>query len=149
MRPDSKYTIDEDDPVLRGRQTWISSDENKELAQNEILLNADKKKSSFTIGRSIRRDVEIKLKAVSADHCTVAYQPDKGWIVHEGGKERLSSNGTFVFMKSMSQMDNHEPSDMIPLHNNMTISFINYELHVQILPKDPSEIQVYQEEEQK
>lgn len=148
MRPESDYYVDEDEPFLRGRQTWISSDENKEMAQNEILITADNKKSDFTVGRSVKRDIEIKLKAVSADHCTIAYTPDKGWFVHENSKEKLSSNGTFVFMKSMSQMDNHEPSDLIPLHNNMIISFINYELHVSIVPKGPNEPTVYESEDE-
>lgn len=52
------------------------------------------------MGRSNKRDVEIKLKAVSADHCKIEYKRDQGWFVHENEKERLSSNGTFVFMKS-------------------------------------------------
>jgi len=55
----------------------------------------------FTIGRSNRRDVEIKLKAVSADHCRIEYNRELGWFIHELEKDRLSSNGTFVFMKSL------------------------------------------------
>ena len=115
------------------------------MAQNEILIEADSQRKVFTIGRSIRRDVEIKLKAVSADHCTISYSPEKGWIIHENGKEKLSSNGTFVFMKSMSQMENHEPSDLIPLTNGMIISFINYELVVRIEDKGPGEPQLFEE----
>jgi len=98
------------------------------MIQNEILINHDDKKSHFTVGRSVRRDIEIKLKAVSADHCAIYYTSKNGWVITEKGKDRCSSNGTFVFMKSMSQIDDHEPSDLIPLYNGMTISFINYEL---------------------
>jgi hypothetical protein len=61
-------------------------------------------------------------------------------VIHENGKERPSSNGTFVFMKSQTQMDDHEPSDLIPLYDGMILSFINYELHVNIKEKDPNEI---------
>lgn len=99
------------------------------------------------MGRSNRRDVEIKLKAVSADHCKIEYKRDKGWFVHEQEKDRLSSNGTFVFMKSFSQMDDHEPSDIIPLFNGMIISFINYELQVRIEPKSQEELARSQFEE--
>jgi hypothetical protein len=53
------------------------------------------------VGRSNRRDVEIKLKAVSADHCKIEYKKELGWFIHEKDKDRLSSNGTFVFMKSL------------------------------------------------
>jgi hypothetical protein len=73
MRPQIPYVIEEEDPVLRGRPTWVSQDENKEMIQNEILISVEDNKSVFTVGRSVKRDIEIKLKAVSADHCTVAY----------------------------------------------------------------------------
>jgi pSer/pThr/pTyr-binding forkhead associated (FHA) protein len=104
------------------------------------MLEATPKQQKFSVGRSNRRDVEIKLKAVSADHCKIEYSHEKGWFIHEKDKERQSSNGTFVFMKSFSQMDDHEPSDIIPLFNGMTISFINYELQVRIEPKGPEEL---------
>jgi hypothetical protein len=38
-------------------------------------------------------------------------------------------------------MDDHEPSDLIPLYDGMILSFINYELHVKILNKDSSELE--------
>ena len=67
----ANYRIDEDgEAVLRARPTWISADEEKEKVQNEIILDSSEKKQ-FTIGRSNKRDVEIKLKAVSADHCKI------------------------------------------------------------------------------
>jgi pSer/pThr/pTyr-binding forkhead associated (FHA) protein len=110
------------------------------MVQNEILLEASSKQNKFSIGRSNRRDVELKLKAVSADHCKIEYSKEKGWYIHEQGKDRLSSNGTFVFMKSHQQMEDHEPSDLIPLFNGMIISFINYELQVRIEPKLTQEL---------
>lgn len=91
---------EDDEALLRARPTWISADENKDLVQNEIMLESTAKQQKFSIGRSNRRDVEIKLKAVSADHCKIEYSQQKGWIIHEKDKDRLSSNGTFVFMKS-------------------------------------------------
>lgn len=131
VNTESEFKID-DEACLRARPQWVSTDENKDMIQNEILIEADDKKHKFTVGRSVKRDIEIKLKAVSADHCVIDYQKEKGWIIHENGKDRPSSNGTFVFMKSVRQMDDHEPSDLIPLHDGMTISFINYELQVSI-----------------
>jgi pSer/pThr/pTyr-binding forkhead associated (FHA) protein len=93
-----------------------------------------------TIGRSMKRMVQIKLKAVSADHAKIGYNADKGWFITEQGKDKLSSNGTFVFMKSLKQIAEHEPSDLIPLHDGMVISFINYELRVNLEKKDDSVI---------
>ena len=42
-------------------------------------------------------------------------------------------------------MYNHEPSDMIPLYNGMVISFINYEIRVNMKKKDDKEIESEQE----
>ena len=93
-----------------------------------------------SLGRSMKRDIQIKLKAVSADHCAINYAAEKGWTITERGKDRLSSNGTFIFMKSMTQMNNHVPSDMIPLHDEMVISFVNYELKVSLLQKTRDDV---------
>jgi len=43
-------------------------------------------------------------------------------------------------MKSMQQMNDHIPSDMIPLHDDMVISFVNYELRVRLDQKTKDEI---------
>jgi pSer/pThr/pTyr-binding forkhead associated (FHA) protein len=118
----------------------VSADEDRNMVQNEILLESTSKQNKFSIGRSNRRDVELKLKAVSADHCKIEYSREKGWFIHEQGKDRISSNGTFIFMKSHSQMEDHEPSDLIPLFHGMVISFINYELQVRIEPKTSEEL---------
>jgi len=88
----------------------------------------------------MKREVQIKLKAVSADHCAVSYNTEKGWVISEKNKDKVSSNGTFVFMKSHNQMQFHEPSDMIPLHDGMIISFINYEVRISLAKKDVSEL---------
>ena len=142
MRPsDKNFDVDtEDFPHLRARPTWVSADENVDNIQNEINVYADGQKLINSVGRSMKRDIQIKLKAVSADHCAIAYTQDKGWTITERGKDRLSSNGTFIFMKSMQQMNDHVPSDMIPLHDDMIISFVNYELRVSLLQKTKDEL---------
>jgi len=141
MRPtNDQFDVDvEDFPHLRARPTWVSADENVDNIQNEINVYADGSKLVHSVGRSMKRDIQIKLKAVSADHCSISYSPEKGWVITERGKDRLSSNGTFIFMKSMQQMNQHVPSDMIPLHDDMVISFVNYELRVKIEQKTPEE----------
>jgi len=142
MRPEDKnFVVDtEDFPHLRARPTWVSADENVDNIQNEINVYADGTKLINSVGRSMKRDIQIKLKAVSADHCSIAYTQEKGWTITERGKDRLSSNGTFIFMKSMQQMNDHIPSDMIPLHDDMIISFVNYELRVRLHQKTKDEI---------
>ena len=83
----------------------------------------------------MKREVQIKLKAVSADHCNITYTAEKGWFISEKGKDKMSANGTFVFMKSAKQNAEHEPSDLIPLHDGMILSFINYEIRVNLEKK--------------
>ena len=148
MRPNANdYVVEEvndgeqDPPTLRARPTWVSSDENKDLIQKEIILEAFDQKPFFSIGRSMKREVQIKLKAVSADHCNITYNGNQGWFISESGKDRASSNGTFVFMKSQKQMQDHEPSSLIPLHDGMVISFINYEIRVNLERKSNDDVE--------
>lgn len=43
-------------------------------------------------------------------------------------------------MKSLTQIGEHAPSDLIPVHDGMVISFINYELRIKIEKKNEDEI---------
>ena len=52
----------------------------------------------------------------------------------------MSSNGTFVFMKSLTQIGEHSPSDLIPIHDGMVLSFINYELQINLEKKTEEEL---------
>lgn len=85
--------------------------------------------------------MQIKLKAVSADHCNITYTEQKGWFISEKGKDKMSANGTFVFMKSAKQNIDHEPSDLIPIHDGMILSFINYEIRVNLEKRDAKEVE--------
>jgi len=131
LRHKRQYEVDPDDfPHLRARPTWVSAEEHVENIQNEINIYADGTKKTNTLGRSLKRDIQIKLKAVSADHCQIQYTDERGWTISEKGKDRPSSNGTYVFLKTLKQMKDHMPSELIPLHEGMIISFVNYELRV-------------------
>ena len=92
------------------------------------------------MGKSIERDVQIKLKAVSGDHCRISYNNEKGWAITEKGKNKQSSNGTYVFLKTFQQSRDHMPSDLIPLHDGMILSFANYEIRVKLVLKTNDEI---------
>ena len=102
MRPGVEdYQVDQDDfPYLRARPTWISPEENLDNIQNEINIFADGSKLKQTVGRSSKRDIQLKLKAISAEHCNIFYDHTKGWHVNEKGKSKVASNGTYVFLKS-------------------------------------------------
>jgi pSer/pThr/pTyr-binding forkhead associated (FHA) protein len=150
LRENQEYEVDpEDFPTARARPTWVSNEESPENIQNEITLYADGSKDNNTIGRSNKRDIQIKLKAVSADHCSVRYTQQSGWTISESGKDRPSSNGTYIFLKTQEQMKDHMPSDLIPLQNNMVLSFVNYEVRIMIQDKTPGEIEAETIETQK
>lgn len=74
----------------------------------------------------------MKLKALSNDHCNINYRQNKGWYISESGKEKASSNGTYVFMKSLKQMKDHEPSSLVPLYDGMVLSFIDFKIRVNL-----------------
>lgn len=143
LRPERENEVDLDDfPLIRARPVWVSADENEENIQNEIHVIADDQKCNNSLGRSMKRDIQIKLKAVSADHCCINYRAEAGWVITERGKastDRLSSNGTYIFLKAQDQMSYHMPSDLIPVQNDMIISFVNYELRVKLEAKTPDE----------
>lgn len=44
-------------------------------------------------------------------------------------------------MKSAKQNMDHEPSDLIPIHDGMILSFINYEIRVNLEKRDAKEIE--------
>lgn len=149
LRNGKQYDVDaEDFPHLRARPTWVSAEENVENIQNEINIYADdKSKQIHSVGRSMKRDVQIKLKAVSADHCQISYNNAKGWAITEKGKDKQSSNGTYVFLKTLQQSRDHMPSDLIPLHDGMILSFVNYELRVKLVSKTNDEIKAQLKEQ--
>jgi SH3-like domain-containing protein len=74
-------------PLLFAKPTWVSANENGEDIQAGINIraedNEDKTKKVHSLGKSIDRDVQIKLKAISADHCRITYNNEKGWAVTE------------------------------------------------------------------
>ena len=146
LRTGNDYDIGEEDdiPELRARPTWVSAEESHENIQNEINVivdDIDGKKNVSSVGRSMKRDIQIKLKAVSAEHCAISYFPEKGWTITEKGKNKPSSNGTYIFLKSLKQMQEHMPSDLIQLQEGMTLSFVNYELKIKFENKQAGQVQ--------
>ena len=48
-------------------------------------------------------------------------------------KTKLSSNGTYVYLKSHTQQKQRKPSDLIRIADKMIISFVNYELRCNLV----------------
>jgi len=49
----------------------------------------------------------------------------------------MSTNGTFLFMKNVPEMDMQKPSELIRLQKDMVITVINYEIHVEEVHEQP------------
>ena len=121
---------DEDEPNLRARPFWVAPNEDPDKIQQEINVTVDAKNPNkeFQVGKNRNNDILIKLQAVSGSHSCIGYTESKGWTV----KDNHSTNGTYVFMKTMQHTNDHSPSDLIPLYHDMTIGFCNYEIEVKI-----------------
>ena len=136
----------EDQPSFRAKPVWNSKDEKAENVQQEITWEVepeDESKNLVTVGRSKKRDLRVNLKAVSADHCRIQFYPTKGWTMNEKGKDgpkgKCSSNGSFLFLKTHQQMEDHVPSELIPIQNDMIITFVNYNVRVKFENKTATE----------
>lgn len=80
------YQVNKEDfPFLRAVQCWLSPEENdyKVLPEINIFVNvfADVTKLTQTIGRSSKSDIQIKLNAMSANHCQITYTKERGWFI--------------------------------------------------------------------
>ena len=122
-----------DPPTLRFRTIWVNK--HYDQVQKELIIEATKEKSIFSIGRSARNDIQIDLKELSSNHCSIEYSQIQGWTISEKDCPRPSSNGTFVFMKSYLQMLEQEPSGLVEVKEGMVLSFVNYQLLLKLVPK--------------
>ena len=65
---------------------------------------------------------------MSSNHALISFDEDRGWYI----EDRNSTNGTFVYMKSETQMAENHISDMVEVHDEMVISFVNYEVKMRL-----------------
>jgi len=80
----------------------------------------------------MKRDFKVKMKAVSNDQCRINFKRGQGWTVSEQGLLRPSQNGTYIFFKNHSQMQQNEPSDPVLLKDGMLLCFGPHELRVKL-----------------
>ena len=105
LRPSEAYEIDSLEPAtLRAKKIYANDNEGADTALNEIIIDEEEGYKSQILGKSKKRaDIQIVCKAVSNDHCKITYSDKKGWVISEKDKDKLSTGGTYVFMKSMQQ----------------------------------------------
>lgn len=71
---------------------------------------------NITIGRYSLADVLINDKLLSKIHCVINYNEDSGWVIQDGHLDKLSTNGTWLYINEETQL-----SDKMIFKANQTI----------------------------
>lgn len=90
----------------------VNNTNNKELiieyGQNENLTEVEfncEKKKEFLIGRKQEADIEISKSDVSREQATIYYE-NGNWYIKDGGKEKPSGSGTWLFLDKKYEINN-------------------------------------------
>jgi len=103
--------VEEDDKAmsrLRPYQVTVDDPKQKQNILNEIIFETTSERKHFSVGKHKNRQAHLNLAAVSNFHCTIEYDRPQGWFIHENNKPSkydMSTNGTFLFMKNVPEMD--------------------------------------------
>ena len=90
-----------------------------EYGQNENLTQVEfncEKKNEFYIGRKQDADIEISKSDVSREQSMIYYEKGN-WYIKDGGKEKASGSGTWLFLDKKYEINN----DMIFMVGSSTI----------------------------
>jgi hypothetical protein len=71
---------------------------------------------NLNIGRFTLADVQINDKLLSKIHCVINFSDNLGWLMHDGHKEKLSTNGTWLYLNEDTPV-----SDKMIFKANQTI----------------------------
>ena len=96
-----KIKVNSDNP----KELLIEYGKNENLSQVEFNSN---KKTEFYIGRKQDADIEITESQVSREQTMIYYENEK-WYIKDGGKEKPSGSGTWLFLDKQYEIK----SDMI------------------------------------
>lgn len=79
-----------------------------EYGQNENLTQVEfncEKKKEFYIGRKQDADIEISKSEVSREQAMIYYE-NENWYIKDGGKEKASGSGTWLFLDKKYEINN-------------------------------------------
>ena len=71
---------------------------------SEIIFNCEKKKE-FYIGRKQESDIILPESEVSREQAMIYYENEK-WYIKDGGKEKASGSGTWLFLEKRYEITN-------------------------------------------
>lgn len=158
----SKATMNDDEEVKRPDYLVDTMVSNKQLAENERVLNehyaalmlrpvsfkdkfpslekkdvmkmhATNNKKRYTLGRQETCDFHFKDAGISRHHSSFEYSDDNGWVIDERGKDRLSL-GTFIPLKTIEQEKTRSMSFGVEVKNNMRMCFLNFDVVFNLAP---------------
>ena len=91
----------------------VNRSNNKELiieyGKNENLTQVEfkkKKKKEFYIGRKQGSDIELPESEISREQAMIYYEKDN-WYIKDGGKEKPSGSGTWLFLEKRYEITNN------------------------------------------
>lgn len=84
------------------KELIIEYGKNENLTQ--IEFNCDKKKE-FYIGRKQDSDIELPESEVSREQAMIYYEKEN-WYIKDGGKEKASGSGTWLFLEKRYEITN-------------------------------------------
>lgn len=109
------FTLDSEEVLLSDGKNAMSSDTNsvnikiftgKESYDPVQFVPSNK--TRIFIGRDTECDIMINDLLLSRIHCTIEFQHDKGWYLHDGVREesesKPSTNGTWLFLMEESKL---------------------------------------------
>ena len=86
-----------------------------------LIVDKTKKHQAFTVGQkrdNSKMDIQVASKNMNGYHCNIAYDIDHGWTINEQGKDKVSTKGTFIYVKNYKQLMSNEPSSSVPISNS-------------------------------
>ena len=87
---------------MNKKEVVIEYGKNENLTQVEF--NCEKKKE-FYIGRKQDADIEISKSEVSREQAMIYYE-NENWYIKDGGKEKASGSGTWLFLDKKYEINN-------------------------------------------
>jgi pSer/pThr/pTyr-binding forkhead associated (FHA) protein len=91
----------------------VNRSNNKELiieyGKNENLTQVEfnsEKKKEFYIGRKQGSDIELPESEISREQAMIYYEKDN-WYIKDGGKEKPSGSGTWLFLEKRYEITNN------------------------------------------
>ena len=85
------------------KEVIIEYGKNENLTQVEF--NCEKKKE-FYIGRKQGSDIELPESEISREQAMIYYEKDN-WYIKDGGKEKPSGSGTWLFLEKRYEITNN------------------------------------------